>query len=413
MPFHEKRLIANERVHPMRSTARYAAALAAACISVIGCQQDAESPTGPEPGPSLDASATTALAFTGMNAGDEFSCGISTDSRAYCWGWNNFGQLGDGTTTDRLTPVAVAGGLRFRQLSTGSEATCGVTTDYRAYCWGINERGELGDGTTTDHSTPVAVVGGHKFSHIETQFVHTCAVSYPDGRAWCWGLNNEGQLGNGTRDFFSHSTPIAVSGGLTFTRISTGASHTCGLTTSNKIYCWGLNNEGQLGDGTDTYRRLTPRLVTGGLAFAWVDAGGSSTCGVTTDHRAFCWGYGKEGQRGDGAVTERVSTPRAVLGGHLFTKVSAGGACGVTTSNQAWCWGANFAGMVGDGTTIRRLTPHLVAGGHAFNQVSTGSHTCARTTAAVGYCWGQNFRGELGNGTTTGSTTPVAVSGAN
>jgi alpha-tubulin suppressor-like RCC1 family protein len=379
-------------------------------VLVVGCSQD-ESPTGPEPGPTSDVTATAALAFSGMNAGDEFSCGITTDSRGYCWGWNNFGQLGDGTTTDRLTPVAVAGGLHFRQMNAGSFAACGVTTDYRAYCWGINERGELGDGTTTNHLTRVAVVGGHKFSQIETFLDHTCAVSYPDGRAWCWGLNNEGQLGNGTRDFFSHSTPIVVSGGLTFTKIRTGEYHTCGLTTGNKIYCWGLNNEGQLGDGTDTYRRLTPRLVTGGLAFSWVDAGSRTTCGITTANKAYCWGYGKDGQRGDGGITERVSAPRAVFGGHLFTKVSASGSytCGVTTSNQAWCWGGNALGQLGDGTTTNRLTPHLVAGGLAFNQVSTGSHTCARTTAAVGYCWGQNFRGELGNGTTTSSTTPVAV----
>jgi Regulator of chromosome condensation (RCC1) repeat len=139
--------------------------------------------TGPEPGPTPDVTATTALAFSGMNAGDEFSCGISTESRGYCWGWNNFAQLGDGTTTDRLTPVAVAGGLHFRQMNTGSAATCGVTTDYRAYCWGINEGGELGDGTTTDRFKPVAVVGGHKFIQIETLLDHTCAVSYPDGHA--------------------------------------------------------------------------------------------------------------------------------------------------------------------------------------------------------------------------------------
>jgi alpha-tubulin suppressor-like RCC1 family protein len=202
-----------------------------------------------------------------------------------------------------------------------------------------------------------------------------------------------------------------VSGGLTFTIISTGEYHTCGLTTGKKIYCWGLNNEGQLGDGTDTYRRLTPRLVTGGLAFARLDTGYKHTCGVTTDNRAFCWGYGRNGERGDGGVTEKVYRPRVVFGGHPFTKVNAGvlHTCGVTTSNQAWCWGANYNGLLGDATT-RRLTPHLVAGGLAFNQVSSGTfHTCARTTAAVGYCWGANFRGGLGNGTTTPSTVPVAV----
>lgn len=208
---------------------------------------------------------------------------------------------------------------------------------------------------------------------------------------------------------------MAVKGGLTFSHITTGEHHTCGVTTSNKIYCWGLNNYGQLGDGTTVYRALTPRLVTGGLAFTWVDAGSNHTCAVTTDHRAFCWGAGNLGQRGDGGITLRVRSPRVVFGNHLFTKVSGGGVhtCGVTTTNQAWCWGENGDGRLGDGTTTRRLTPHLVAGSHAFNQVSAGTfHTCARTTAAVGYCWGASFHGELGNGTAglgVQSATPVAV----
>jgi alpha-tubulin suppressor-like RCC1 family protein len=384
-------------------------------LLVPACREDVESPTPPEPGPSLDASAATALAFSGMTAGNDFSCGVATDGRGFCWGWNSDGEVGDGNTipsnSGQLTPAAIAGGLRFQQLSAGFSSTCGVTTDHLAYCWGRNDRGELGDGTTTQHLTPVAVVGGHRFSQVEINFETTCGLSYPDNKAWCWGWNSDGEIGNGTRDFGSHSTPIAVSGGLTFSRISTGAYHTCGLTTGKKIYCWGLNQDGQLGDGTTTYRRLTPRLVTGGLAFNWVNAAGATTCGVTTANKAYCWGYGKDGERGDGGVTERVSSPRAVFGGHLFTKVTTGGhTCGVTTSNQAWCWGLNFNGQLGDGTTTQRLTPHLVAGGLAFNQVNTGSaHTCARTTAAVGYCWGRNFNGQLGNGTTVVSTTPVKV----
>ena len=337
---------------------------------------------------------------------------MTSDSRAHCWGDNFSGQLGDGTTTDRLTPVAVSGELRFRQLSAGLGSTCGVTTDHVAYCWGDNGFGGLGNGTTTPSLKPVAVAGGHKFTQVANYFAHACGVSYPDGRAWCWGSNRDGQLGNGTRDLLAHSTPIAVKGGLTFNRITTGSSHTCGVTTSNKVYCWGLNSDGQLGDGTEVYRRQTPRLVASGLAFAWVDAAGRTTCAITTDRRAFCWGVGKRGQRGDGSITLRVRTPRAVLGNHLFAKVSVGGShtCGVTTSNQAWCWGANTRGGLGDGSNTDRTTPRLVVGGLAFNQVNSGSlQTCARTTAGVGYCWGSNFFGELGIGTTVDSWTPVAV----
>jgi alpha-tubulin suppressor-like RCC1 family protein len=382
-------------------------------LLVPACREDAESPAGPEQSPALEAAAASILSFSGMEAGLEASCGLTSDSRAYCWGYNGQGQLGDGTTTDRSTPVAVVGGLHFRQLSAGFGASCGVTTDHRAYCWGDNRFGELGDGTTTSSPKPVAVGGAHTFSEVRTNFNRTCGLSYPDGRAYCWGFNDEGQLGNGTRDNLPHSTPIPVQGSLTFNRITTGDRHTCGVTTGHKVYCWGLNTYGQLGDGTDVWRRQTPHLVAGGLSFAWVDAGGTYTCAITTDHRAFCWGSGNRGQRGDGSVTARIRTPRAVFGNHLFTKVRAGAlhACGVTTTNQAWCWGYNADGELGDGSFTDRLTPHLVAGGLALNQVSSGSfHTCARTTAGVGYCWGRNLNGQLGNGTTNeGSTTPVAV----
>ena len=363
------------------------------------------------------AAATAALAFAGVSAGESHTCGVTTDNRAYCWGRNGDGELGDGTTNDRNTPVAVVGGLRFIQVSAGFSTTCGVTTDHRAYCWGFNLLGEVGDGTTENRDLPVAVVGGHKFSQIEANFEHTCGLSYPDNKAYCWGSNEEGQLGIGTNDGVPHSTPLPVSGGLTFRRLTAGYNHSCGVTTSDKIYCWGLNTNGQLGDGTDVVRRKTPRLVTGGLAFSWVDAGANHTCGITTDAHAFCWGYGKDGERGDGSVTERIRIPRAVLGGHLFTRVSAAvfHTCGVTPSNQAWCWGLNINGELGDGTTIfNRLTPRLVAGGLALNQVSAGAfHTCGRTTASVGYCWGNNVSGELGNGTTSVSLKPSPVSGPN
>jgi alpha-tubulin suppressor-like RCC1 family protein len=372
------------------------------------------------------AAATAALAFAGVSAGESHTCGMTTDNRAYCWGDNFVGELGIGTSDDvtHSTPVLVAGGLRFRQVSAGFLTTCGVTTDRRAYCWGYNRIGQVGDGTdaatdvaNTERHSPVPVVGGHQFSQIETNLDHTCGLSYPDGKAYCWGSNSEGQLGIGSNDDVPHNTPLPVSGGLTFRRLTAGHEHTCGLTTNSKIYCWGLNADGQLGDGTEVGRRKTPRLVTGGLAFGWVDAGRNHTCAITTESRAFCWGYGKSGERGDGSVTERIRAPRAVLGGHVFTRVSAGAfhTCGVTPSNQAWCWGNNVNGALGDGSTVfTRTTPRLVAGGLALNQVSAGAfHTCGRTTASVGYCWGNNVSGELGNGTTSVSLKPSPVSGPN
>src|SRR6266487_4708730 len=135
-----------------------------ALAAALACREDVRSPTAPESEPALAATATTAaLSFRQVSAGEDHTCGVTTADRAYCWGRNFFGQLGDGTTTDRLTPVAVAGGLRFRHVSTGSNHTCGVTTDDRAFCWGWNHYAQLGDGTTADRLTPGVVAGGRRF----------------------------------------------------------------------------------------------------------------------------------------------------------------------------------------------------------------------------------------------------------
>jgi alpha-tubulin suppressor-like RCC1 family protein len=405
----------------------FASVLALAILlTVLGCGEDPESPAAPEPGPALATTATAALAFYQVSAGRDHSCGVTTDNRAFCWGFRGLGTvtpvaLGDGSTNGSLTPVAVAGGLHFRQISTGFAATCGVTTDFLAYCWGANELGEIGDGTTTRRLTPVPVAGGHQFRQVETNFEHTCGVSYPDNQAYCWGRNFDGQLGNGTRTgpetgYYGpySSKPVAVVGTLAFRQVSAGYYHTCGVTTDNRAFCWGLNKYGQIGDSTTVYRRVKPTLVARAHQFRQVDAGGNTTCAVTTDDRAFCWGEGRQGQVGNGKVAFYF-WPRAVAGGLSFSRVSAGlyHTCGETTGNRAYCWGNNGIGQLGDGTDISRLTPVAVVGGLSFSQVSAGDfQTCGRTPASVAYCWGSNFYGEVGDGTTTKRLTPVPVAGA-
>jgi alpha-tubulin suppressor-like RCC1 family protein len=383
-------------------------------VAALGCREDPTGPVGQESGAVL-ATAATALAFYQVSAGaSEHTCGITSDNRAYCWGRNSDGQLGDGTTAQRLTPVAVAGTLRFHQISAGYSSTCGVTTDHRAYCWGTNGRGELGDGTTTPRLTPVPGAGGHQFRQVATTFEHTCGVSYPDNKAYCWGWNSEGQIGDGTRSTLTgHLTPVAVAGTLAFRQVSAGNLHTCGVTTDNRAFCWGLNRYGQVGDSSTAWRRVRPTRVAGMRQFRQVDAGRYYTCAVTTGNRAFCWGYGLFGQLGNGKPGPS-RWPKAVSGGLSFERVTTGAfhACGETTLNRAYCWGNNGTGQLGDGTTIDHPTPVAVIGGHSFSQVSAGgSHTCGRTAGAVAYCWGRGFSGQLGNGSATSSSTAIPVAG--
>jgi alpha-tubulin suppressor-like RCC1 family protein len=177
---------------------------------------------------------------------------VTTGNLAYCWGLYFAGQLGDGTTTDRPTPVAVVGGLRFREVSASFNHTCGVATGNIAYCWGDNQLGQLGDGTTIDYPgsrpTPGAVAGGLRFREVTAGEFHTCGVA-TGNVAYCWGADFNFQLGSGALGG-EGLTPVPVAGGLRFRQLSAGGDHTCGVTTGNVAYCWGTNTSGELGNGT-------------------------------------------------------------------------------------------------------------------------------------------------------------------
>jgi alpha-tubulin suppressor-like RCC1 family protein len=410
-----------------RRLAKRLGGLAALLVALAsGCDQ-AEPPTSPERVQPEGVSAVAPPIFAQVSAGDLYSCGVSTTNVAYCWGYNSFGQLGDGTGGSglfRTLPTRVVGGLTFRQVSTGHLHTCGVTTANVAYCWGWNPAGELGDGTRTDRLRPVRVAGGLLFRSVTaggSDIIggYTCGVTTTNV-AYCWGANLFGQLGDGTTT--ARLRPVRVAGGLAFRRVSAGRNwHTCGVTTGNVAYCWGANQVGQLGNGSRTGPQICPHpsvddfacstrptRVAGGLAFRQVSAGGNHTCGVTTAGRAFCWGA-PGGALGDGTTVLKL-TPVPVVGGITFRGVSAGEAhsCGVSTTDVAWCWGGNSSGQLGDDTKADRLRPVRVAGGFAFRQVSAGdSHTCSVTLTNVAYCWGDNFYGGLGDGTRILRTRPI------
>ena len=177
---------------------------------------------------------------------------------------------------------------------------------------------------------------------------------------------------------------------LRFEAVSAGANHTCAITMVNRrAYCWGLNDDGGLGDGT-TNRRVTPVPVVGNQAWRQVSVGNLSTCGITTSNIAWCWGRDRHGALGDGPEEQRKLRPVLVAGDHRFTQISAGEfhTCAVNTAKRAWCWGAGFGGMIGERTSLSRYTPRAVAGGHTFDRVSAATnHTCAESTMNDAYCW--------------------------
>jgi aqualysin 1 len=351
-----------------------------------------------------------ALPFTVISPGFSYTCGVTTENRAYCWGSNYFGALGTGTTTGSLTPVPVTGGLSFSAVRASDFHTCGIATDGRAYCWGINEAGRLGDGTEARSDRPVAVSGGLAFRQLALGKDHTCGVT-TDHRAFCWGYNGVGQLGNGST--IDSRVPVPVAGGLALVSISASDTYTCGVTSDGTAHCWGDNGKGQFGNGT-VVGSLVPVRAGGALRFQTLSTAVSHACGVTTGAQAYCWGFEDTGALGTGYVGSRtVLAPVPVAGGLAFAGITTRDwhTCGTTTSGAAYCWGKGLFGVLGTGTTDASTVPARVVGDRAFaGVIAHKTRTCGWTPWGEGYCWGSNSSGALGDGSTTRSSVPVAIS---
>ena len=296
------------------------------------------------------------LQFRQVSTGWGHTCGITTDDLAYCWGLNWTGNLGDGTTLDRATPTRVAGSLRFRQIDAGQYHTCARSyPENYVYCWGRNTKGQLGDGTTTNRLRPVRVLGSHQFRQVSVGDDHTCGVTTAD-QAFCWGWNRQAQLGDSTQRG-RRARPGLVAGGHRFRQVDAGGDVTCGVSTDNRAFCWGEGRFGQLGNGK-TYLSFWPRPVGGDFSFARVTAGRFHVCGETITDRAYCWGANAMGGLGTG-TSDDSTKPVAVAGGLRIGQLSAGQfyTCGKTTAAMGYCWGENFWGELGDGTWTSRPVP--------------------------------------------------------
>ncbi|MBI2072404.1 MAG: hypothetical protein HYT81_05095 [Gemmatimonadetes bacterium] len=302
--------------------------------------------------------------YVAVSGGGGHTCAIATTGAAHCWGYTFNGQLGDGTQGNdvgRATPAPVAGNLRWVSLSAGGAYTCGIATDSLAYCWGWNADGQLGDGSNTDRPVPTAVSGGLRFRSISANNRHTCGLTFA-GDAYCWGSNQYGQLG--TADTEGSNTPRLVSGGGVWTVVDAGFSHSCGMAAGGSGFCWGRNHFGQLGlsDTVGGGDQTGPVPVAGEITWGSLDMGAYFSCGVEAQtEAAYCWGYNGSGQLGGnvpdtcaeegGTVSQCALSPVAVTGGLSFVSVSAHTqhVCGLSVDGVAYCWGLGSDGQLGDG----------------------------------------------------------------
>jgi len=352
-----------------------------------------------------------------------------------CWGDNSRGQLGDGeeassgqvgvqqSLTIRLYPNPVQDALNFgspplAKIAGGNGFTCALTRAGGVKCWGSDEHGELGNGVSAASDTPVNVVGlSSGVIGLAAGSFHACALTSAGG-VKCWGYNWDGQLGNGILAFpgANQIAPVDVVGlSSGVVELSLGNSHSCALTSEGAVKCWGANDWGALGDGTQT-TSSTPVNVSGlGSEVIGIALGSGFTCALTSLGGVKCWGANPYGQLGNGTNTAS-QTPVSVTGlssGVIGLVTGNGHVCALTSVGGVKCWGLNAFGQVGDGTNTNRNIPVPVVGlsSGVIGLAAGGGHTCALTSAGTLKCWGRNLDGELGDSSNTNRNSPVNVNG--
>ena len=330
-------------------------------------------------------------------AGRHHTVALRPDTTLWAWGSNAHGQLGDGTTIDRESPVQIGSG--FVAVATGGNHTVGVKYDGTLWAWGYNVAGQVGDGTVEERHAPVQIGTGYRL--VAAGLAHNLAIKN-DGTVWAWGSNYRGQVGNGT--LANQLTPVQI--GSAYASIAAGAYHSAAVKMDGTLLAWGSNAYGQLGDGT-TADRHVPGPALGGTGFASVSAGAAHTVAVKADGTLYAFGSNANGRLGDGTTIQRTSPVQIGSG---FQAAAAGGShtLAVKTDRTLWAWGWNAHGQVGTGTTADALTPVQV--GSAFASVAAGDwHSAALKADGTLWTWGYDASGELGNGQTMHRSAPVRI----
>ena len=375
-----------------------------------------------------DVSATvditvTRLTFVDVRANGSFTCGVTTAALVFCWGGNFQGELGDPERPSGHHPRMVVGLTRVRSVATGRSHACSLDDDGTAMCWGSAQSGQLGADLFGGAHRPSRVASEIPFRDVSAGNAHTCGIT-PADTPYCWGSGGSGQLGAEGVSLCTFGKgaglpcsriPIAVSGLDELRVISAGGTHTCGLDLPGAATCWGANSAGQLGLGTVLDSVGSPTNVDTQLRFERISSGGSHTCGLTGAGEIYCWGNNLNGQLGDGSQGNRT-LPVVVGSAERFTTVDAGleHTCALTETGIAYCWGANWSGHLGDGSGDQspKLVPTLVAVVPALQSISAGAtHSCGLGVDGVAHCWGNNLDGQLGAEAGDPSWLPIRVAG--
>ena len=353
----------------------------------------------------------TAIATGGGVNYYSHSCALREGGTISCWGSNEYGELGDGTRDDSLVPVQVTNITDATAIAAGQFHSCALREGGDISCWGINGWGELGDGTEDVSLVPVQVANITDATAIAAGSRHSCAL-HQGGTISCWGWNYYGQLGDGTEDDVS-LVPVQVANIADATAIATGGAHSCALREGGTISCWGNNGSGQLGDGTEGFSRRVPVQVANIADATAIAAGDSHSCALREGGTISCWGSNDSGQLGDGTEDDSL-VPVQVANITDATAIAAGSrhSCALHQGGTISCWGNNGWGQLGDGTRDVSRVPVRVVGIADATAIAAGDfYSCALREGGTISCWGDNRVGQLGDGTDDGSLVPVQVVG--
>jgi len=345
--------------------------------------------------------------FTNSELIDNF-----TGATLWTWGSNALGRLGDGTTLTRSSPVTVAGGgTTWRQIAFGKSSGGGIKTDGTLWMWGeaFTTGGALGDGTTIAKSSPVTTSGGGTtWLQIACGYRSSHALK-TDGSIWGWGINSSGQMGDGTTAV--KSSPVSVLGGTTWEAVARTDTAVAAIKTNNTLWTWGDFTSGQGGDGT-TVNKSSPVTVAGSIANWARVCGGLNTFGaVTADGKLYMWGDNTGGLLGDGTTINKSSP--VTVAGTVFTwkqvATSTSASVGIKLDGTLWSWGAGTTGMLGDGTTIAKSSPVTTSGGGTNWKQVAMSASAGIAIKTDGSLWTWGASGQLGDGTTVARSSPIST----
>ncbi|HEY5923387.1 MAG TPA: hypothetical protein VIV11_17025 [Kofleriaceae bacterium] len=404
----------------LRSLLLLLALVAAATLAACGHSGDPIAPDAAST-PSDDAQIADAaelydappasVASVVLAGGWAHTCGIS-GSTVKCWGQNAYGELGIGNMQEMHVPQSVAGVTGIVAIAAANVHSCALDGAGAVWCWGRNNNGELGDTTTMDRTVPTPVSALAPANRIAAGTYHTCAVTAAGGVS-CWGRNHEGQLGDTTQ--MDRRAPVQVSSlAAGVSELTLGTAHSCALLATGAVRCWGDNERGQLGDGTQQDRASPVDVVGLSSGVIALGAGDQHTCALLAIGEVRCWGDNYRGQLG-GHLGAFSATPVAIAGVGSPTALAVGGhhVCALVNAGVK-CWGYDNAGQLGNGvsSSTSSASPVDVVGLSGVARIGSGySHVCATLVAGGAMCWGDNVRGELGDGTVVTRHAPVSVVG--